>query len=221
MSKTCKTCDFVGVIRNAEGRCKSCLRTCPKCNSRKDHRAELCRSCASTKAALTQWANPDSKQRIAAGLAAGGDLRRRRFCDLKYSDFRMTKPDGRHYTWYWDDQNVRRWMYRYQWVWIQSNGPIPAGCHIHHIDEDCTNDSLCNLQCLTAKAHGSHHLINGKANMMVVARGGTVTGKTSYVCEACGKVFQNYPRGNSPRKYCSQQCRINIQADQTPPDHQI
>jgi len=41
--------------------------------------------------------------------------------------------------------------------------PIPKGYHVHHIDEDVTNDSIENLKLMVSKEHSQlHHL--GKPN---------------------------------------------------------
>ncbi|WP_366522307.1 HNH endonuclease signature motif containing protein [Acidovorax sp.] len=41
-------------------------------------------------------------------------------------------------------------------VWEHHNGPIPAGCHIHHINGDKSDNSLENLECLGASEHMRH-----------------------------------------------------------------
>ena len=38
-------------------------------------------------------------------------------------------------------------------VWIKNNGPIPTGFHIHHVDENASNNRLDNLKCLSASEH--------------------------------------------------------------------
>lgn len=42
-------------------------------------------------------------------------------------------------------------------VWEFYNGPIPDGCHIHHIDGDIDNNDISNLECITAAEHLSMH----------------------------------------------------------------
>jgi hypothetical protein len=44
-------------------------------------------------------------------------------------------------------------------VWAEANGPIPEGCHIHHVDGDTCNNTLSNLQLL---AHGEHLRLHGQ-----------------------------------------------------------
>ena len=215
MLKSCDVCGAVLGNRSTKTTCLPCLKKCSKCGAKKDHRAEFCRSCASKIGAAKQWANPESRARIASGLANAGQSRRRRITDLVFGDFRMRKPDGRVYTFYWDDSNVRRYMYRYQWVWIQANGPIPKGHHIHHIDDDCTNDSIENLQCLTHSEHNALHLLDGRSVKMVKARGDEVTGKFTYSCLQCEATFIAHRRGvNKPRLFCSKSCSAKHQVAQ-------
>lgn len=42
-------------------------------------------------------------------------------------------------------------------IWIFHNGPIPSGHHIHHKDCDPLNNSIENLDCLTARQHCRAH----------------------------------------------------------------
>jgi alpha-D-ribose 1-methylphosphonate 5-triphosphate diphosphatase PhnM len=48
-------------------------------------------------------------------------------------------------------------MQEHRWVWEQTNGPIPKGYVIHHIDHDKTNNDISNLQCLTVREHHQLH----------------------------------------------------------------
>ena len=46
-------------------------------------------------------------------------------------------------------------------LWEQAYGIIPPGYHIHHKDQDYTNNNLSNLECLSARDHAYiHHPIN-------------------------------------------------------------
>jgi hypothetical protein len=47
------------------------------------------------------------------------------------------------------------WAHR--WVWINHNGEIPKGMHIHHIDEDKSNNDISNLQMLSGSDHILEH----------------------------------------------------------------
>jgi hypothetical protein len=43
-------------------------------------------------------------------------------------------------------------------VWKESYGNIPVGYHIHHKDGDYTNNTIDNLECLSASQHQLLHL---------------------------------------------------------------
>lgn len=42
-------------------------------------------------------------------------------------------------------------------VWAYFNGPIPDGCHIHHKDNDPSNNDISNLECLPKDEHFKEH----------------------------------------------------------------
>src|SRR3990167_9046125 len=42
-------------------------------------------------------------------------------------------------------------------IWIAANGPIPKRRHIHHRDGNPLNNSIENLECVTAKHHSREH----------------------------------------------------------------
>src|SRR4051794_22603542 len=42
-------------------------------------------------------------------------------------------------------------------IWSDHNGPIPAGCDVHHRDEDPFNNDPGNLVCVTRVAHQAEH----------------------------------------------------------------
>jgi hypothetical protein len=52
-------------------------------------------------------------------------------------------------------QNNRERLHRL--VYTDSNGEIPNGWHVHHIDHDRTNNSVENLELVEAGKHTSHH----------------------------------------------------------------
>lgn len=43
-------------------------------------------------------------------------------------------------------------------VWQQHFGSIPPGYFVHHIDGDCSNNAICNLQCMSAHDHKLLHM---------------------------------------------------------------
>ena len=44
-------------------------------------------------------------------------------------------------------------------VWIEANGPIPVGHHVHHRNGNITDNRLENLELLSAADHIRHHHI--------------------------------------------------------------
>lgn len=42
-------------------------------------------------------------------------------------------------------------------VWTHNFGPVPHGCHIHHVDNNPANNDISNLVCLTARDHARIH----------------------------------------------------------------
>ena len=47
------------------------------------------------------------------------------------------------------------------WLWEYAYGPVPHGYHVHHIDGRRTNNSLNNLQLLSAVDHVRLHMSPG------------------------------------------------------------
>src|SRR3990167_7447501 len=136
MPKPCERCSRAMRTDRKERLCKQCCETC-ECGRSKDFRAVLCRACASRLQAKDQWATRSAPLR--EGLVRGGIKRLRRFVDLVWRSFCMFKQaDGRAFAYYWDDQEKRRYIYRYQWVWVLANGPIVAGVANHHLHEKPT-----------------------------------------------------------------------------------
>lgn len=51
----------------------------------------------------------------------------------------------------------------HRYVWEKHNGPIPKGYVIHHIDGNCQNNDISNLECITSEAHnGDRHKPTGE-----------------------------------------------------------
>ena len=47
--------------------------------------------------------------------------------------------------------------YLHRWVWEQCYGEIPQGFEIHHKDEDTSNNSIDNLECVSKEQHNQLH----------------------------------------------------------------
>lgn len=84
-----------------------------------------------------------------------GDSRRNRG---KPDAWRYLHRDGRWYR-FWREQGSR-YIHRQlesRWVWEMANGPIAAGCEIHHINHDPTDNRIENLRHVTAEEHREYH----------------------------------------------------------------
>lgn len=65
---------------------------------------------------------------------------------------------------FFKDKQTGYWLSRtspriraHRWVWEYHYGEIPKGYHIHHIDDNKSNNEIKNLLMLTAYAHLKHH----------------------------------------------------------------
>ena len=45
-------------------------------------------------------------------------------------------------------------------IWIEYNGPIPKGFHIHHIDGNWRNNCIENLEAVCGRKHQSSHMLS-------------------------------------------------------------
>lgn len=123
------------------------------------------------------------------------------------------------------------WLHRA--VWASVHGPIPAGHHIHHIDEDTANNDASNLRCLTPQQHADEHPWSAERTERQAVHldgirhltkawhasdeGRAVhrrIGGLAYAnftpepkpCEHCGTVFEPRAIGNRDR-FCSNKCK--------------
>lgn len=180
--------------------------TCPSCGREKDKRAKECQSCGHSRQTTRQWANEETRSRILSGIREVHRARRRTFDKIAIDIRWMYKrEDGRAFAYYWDGDR-KRYIYRYQWVWIKANGPIPSDHDVHHRNHDCTDDRLENLELLPATMHRKHHGPDF-SRRGVIARGETPMSdeERNRVCEGCGKPFQIKFRSKANR-FCSLPC---------------
>lgn len=142
--------------------CVKCRAKCPTCGKEKDIRAKECDRCGRSRKAVEQWRNPAVSTRMQARLKATHAQRRVTFDQLTLKSFHARPGDGRFCAMYWDGDK-KRYIYRYQWVWILANGPIPDRHHIHHENGNCTDDRIENLRCLEAEDHYDLHRKNPRS----------------------------------------------------------
>ena len=82
-------------------------------------------------------------------------------CEIAYTkDFKIAQFDDKRFvrddqTGYYLNSKTLKRLHRY--VWEFHNGSIPENHHIHHIDEDKSNNTLANLQLMTFSKHFSYH----------------------------------------------------------------
>ena len=120
-------------------------------------------------------------------------------------------------------------------VWEKNNGPIPDGYHVHHKNEDRTNNAPSNLELLPSPEHlgGRHGEASaergresiGKANDAASVWHGTDEGRrwhsehyerhlrsklaewVDVVCHECGAIWQTRFANSSYAKFCSGACK--------------
>ncbi len=121
-------------------------------------------------------------------------------------------------------------------VWKYHNGDVPKGCHVHHIDQNRSNNQIENLRLMAASKHLSEHNsddaryeYNHKhiAEMQEQAKewhaseegsrwhsqhikslwdNGTFP-EREYTCANCGKTFMSRIGDTKGAKYCSNACK--------------
>lgn len=120
-------------------------------------------------------------------------------------------------------------------VWEYHNGAIPEGSHVHHKDEDRSNNAPTNLESLTLQDHlgGRHGDASGKravqsidkARVAAAAWHGSDAGKAWHsshyaehikpimdarvpaVCQQCGAEYQVSAAKVKQGKYCGNNCK--------------
>ncbi|MBQ4495646.1 MAG: HNH endonuclease [Selenomonadaceae bacterium] len=75
-------------------------------------------------------------------------------------------------------------------------GEIPEGYHVHHLDDNKTNNAIVNLQCLTKQEHRRLH------NKQPLQK--------QCVCKTCGKIFIVQKECQKHTMYCSKKCASRI-----------
>lgn len=121
----------------------------------------------------------------------------------------------------------------HRWVWINIHGPIPKGYHIHHKNENKSDNRIENLELIEKSRHISHHmskperklksaLICDKIRPLTKEWHSSKEGKAwhrlhalkcnfgkndpkDYVCEVCKRDYQSSRSHNS--RFCSNNCR--------------
>lgn len=118
-------------------------------------------------------------------------------------------------------------------VWIEANGPIPAGYDIHHADGNSLNNDLSNLVCLSIQEHQAIHTAERREHGLYRAPGAEAReaavewhrsedGRAwhrrqardtwaqrepqTHMCRQCGREYQTTKIGRGVL-FCSNNCR--------------
>lgn len=124
-------------------------------------------------------------------------------------------------------------LYLHRVVYEDAYGAIPSGMHIHHINGDCGDNRIENLECLTAKEHRAKHPLKGasldrqlahldRIRPLAAAWHSTTEGKRLHSrngravwegrvardldCDQCGKPFKSNAMHHAER-FCSNKCK--------------
>lgn len=153
------------------------------------------------------------------------------FCGVTFTRYPNAKSlSGRRY--YYPDKRLRKDGIGalHQEVWKRHHGPIPEGMHIHHKDGDTLNNTIDNLECISAGEHTLRHAGSTPARRLAAAAARPLTvswhgspagiewhrahGKESWenrqpevrVCAECGKGYECWSLRDTD-KWCSGACR--------------
>lgn len=94
-------------------------------------------------------------------------------------------------------------------VWEAAHGPIPAGWHVHHIDEDRGNNDLSNLQAVSPRDHKRIHgptgtvLDDGATRSLRRRAEWAQRQPRDVVCVECGATYQST---GQRAKFCGRRC---------------
>lgn len=129
----------------------------------------------------------------------------------------------------------RRGVRLHRAVWEHYNGPIPEGYHVHHIDEDASNNQIDNLVLLNGIVHLNMHAKeesrreNGRRAIAIAIQAApewhhSEEGKRwhsaratnywatapmqTYVCDFCGKEYQTKCVRHTGHHFCNQNCKM-------------
>jgi hypothetical protein len=135
---------------------------------------------------------------------------------------------------YWISTDYPR-IRAHQWVWINYHGKIPKGYHIHHKDDDKSNNLIQNLELLERSAHHKLHLNCPKRKEKCRQQAEKIRPLTKkwhastegkawhklhalkhnfgnwelkdYICQVCGKDYQSKLIAKERSKFCSNNCK--------------
>ncbi len=135
---------------------------------------------------------------------------------------------------YWISTDYPR-IRAHQWIWIKIHGLIPKGYHIHHKNEDKSDNRIENLELIERSRHLSHHMNDpirkqksrenadkirpltkewhkseeGRAWHRLHALK-TMFGNGEYfdyICQECSKSYKSKLVADGRTKFCSNPCK--------------
>jgi hypothetical protein len=140
-------------------------------------------------------------------------------------------------TGYWISTDYPR-IRAHRWVWITVNGNVPKTCHIHHKDENKSNNCIENLEIVTFAQHAKLHMSQDRSSQSrdhmdnirpltkewhaspegrawhkyhaIKCSFGNWEPKT-YECQVCKKIYETTKRSNT--KFCSNPCKSKFRRD--------
>lgn len=120
---------------------------------RKDVEAEAMYAVYQTGKSLAEVAREFglSRQTVFTAFQRRGYQLRKRPDPLPYVVFNGRKYTMRNTGYYGATEGDRGLLHRH--MWEATNGPIPDGYDIHHLDESKTNNTLSNFECLPKAEH--------------------------------------------------------------------
>lgn len=154
------------------------------------------------------------------------------FCQT-FGGYRYRKAKGNYYRRSVPTSTGYRVEYLHRAVWIAANGPMAKGMQVHHKNENPDDNSLGNLESVTAKQHAACHLTPERsaamaAHMVAVAVPAarawhaTPEGRawhkeharkvwvgrtpTQMVCAQCGSTYETLRAAHS--KFCHLNCKM-------------
>ena len=94
-------------------------------------------------------------------------------------------------------------------VWCATNGPVPDGYDIHHINEDRADDALANLELRSSREHRAEHsFANGHQQPEKRSAAAREAAKRAWasrkpvvrICEECGEPYETR---STTSRFCS------------------